>query len=154
MSGPLLSAPLLGGRVLELAREIHGRSWRLTVTQIDGKDRRYDEGEEFWPKRYAILGRLVAHERRQVGYCIIDSKAIGRFMSPVFPGITAQTLPELARKLELDEAGFMKTLNDYNAACRVGNFDHRCSTTPHGGLVPGRLTGRGRSTRHRSTATH
>jgi len=38
VSGPLLSAPLLGGRVLELAPEPHGRSWRLTVTQVDGKD--------------------------------------------------------------------------------------------------------------------
>ena len=84
----------------------------------------YDEGEDFWPKRYAIWGRLVAMQPGQVGYCIIDSKATGRFMPPVFPGITAQTLPELARKLELDEAVFMKTLDDYNAACRVGTFDH------------------------------
>jgi len=84
----------------------------------------YDEGEDFWPKRYAIWGRLVALQPGQIGYCIIDSKAIGRFMPPVFPGITAPTLPELARKLELDEGVFMQTLNDYNAACRVGSFDH------------------------------
>lgn len=40
MSGAILSAPLLGGRVLELSREAHGRAWRLTVTQLDGRDRR------------------------------------------------------------------------------------------------------------------
>ncbi|WVN41064.1 FAD-dependent tricarballylate dehydrogenase TcuA [beta proteobacterium MWH-UniP1] len=84
----------------------------------------YDEGEDFWPKRYAIWGRLVAQQPGQVGYSIIDAKAIGRFMPPVFDGVTANTLPELARKLGLDETVFMQTLNDYNAACRVGTFDH------------------------------
>ena len=84
----------------------------------------YDEGEDFWPKRYAIWGRLVAQQPGQVGYSIIDAKAIGRFMPPVFDGVVARTLPELAQKLGLDEATFMQTLNDYNAACRVGSFDH------------------------------
>ena len=55
MSGPLLSAPLLGGRVLELAREIHGRSWRLTVTQIDGKDRRQVGGFDLTPDELPLF---------------------------------------------------------------------------------------------------
>jgi len=84
----------------------------------------HDEGEDFWPKRYAIWGRLVAQQPGQIGYCVIDSKPIGRFMPPVFPGEKAQTLPGLARALGLDEAGFMKTITEYNAACRVGTFDH------------------------------
>ncbi len=84
----------------------------------------YDEGEDFWPKRYAIWGRLVAQQPGQVGFSIIDAKAIGRFMPPVFDGVQADTLPELARKLGLDQTTFMQTLNDYNAACRVGSFDH------------------------------
>lgn len=84
----------------------------------------YDEGEDFWPKRYAIWGRLVAQQPQQIGYSIIDSKAIGRFMPPVFPGVKADTLPDLARQLGLDVDTFMQTLNQYNAACRVGRFDH------------------------------
>ena len=84
----------------------------------------YDEGEDFWPKRYAIWGRLVALQPGQIGYSIIDAKAIGRFMPPVFPGVKADTLPELAQKLGLDEATFMQTLQDFNQACRVGTFDH------------------------------
>ena len=83
-----------------------------------------DEGEDFWPKRYAIWGRLVAQQPQQIGYSIIDSKAIGRFMPPVFPGVKAATPPELARKLDLPEATFLRTIEDYNAACRVGTFDH------------------------------
>ena len=84
----------------------------------------YDEGEDFWPKRYAIWGRLVALQPGQIGYCVIDSKAAGRFMPPVFPGTKAEGLPELARQLGLDPTIFMKTISDFNAACRVGSFDH------------------------------
>jgi tricarballylate dehydrogenase len=84
----------------------------------------YDEGEDFWPKRYAIWGRLVAQQKGQIAWSVIDSKAIGRFMPPVFAGTRANSLPELARQLGLDEAPFMRTLNDYNAACRPGTFDH------------------------------
>ena len=84
----------------------------------------YDEGEDFWPKRYAIWGRLVAQQPGQAGFSIIDAKAIGRFMPPVFPGVRADSLNALAGKLGLDEVSFMRTLEDYNSACRVGNFDH------------------------------
>jgi tricarballylate dehydrogenase len=87
-------------------------------------ERFYDEGEDFWPKRYAIWGRLVAGQPGQIAYSIIDAKAVGRFMPPVFPGTQADTLEELARKLGLDEARFMQTLQSYNAACRIGTFDH------------------------------
>jgi tricarballylate dehydrogenase len=84
----------------------------------------YDEGEDFWPKRYAIWGRLVAQQANQIGYCIIDSKAVGRFMPPVFPGERASSLPELAVRLGLPEAQFMQTIAEFNGACRPGHFDH------------------------------
>ncbi|MBY6346191.1 FAD-dependent tricarballylate dehydrogenase TcuA [Providencia rettgeri] len=84
----------------------------------------YDEGEDFWPKRYAIWGRLVAKQPGQIAYSIIDSKAIGRFMPPVFPGQKADTLPELAHRLGLNAETFQRTLSDYNGACQVGTFDH------------------------------
>ncbi|RAR57932.1 tricarballylate dehydrogenase [Paraburkholderia unamae] len=84
----------------------------------------YDEGEDFWPKRYAIWGRLVAQQPGQIAWSIIDSKAVGRFMPPVFPGTRAGSLPELARAIGLDEPAFMQTLNAFNASCKVGSFDH------------------------------
>ena len=97
----------------------------------------YDEGEDFWPKRYAIWGRLVAKQPGQIAYSIIDSKAIGRFMPPVFPGQKAERLPELACKLGLDEVTFAKTLNDYNKACQVGRFDHTALDDCHTqGITP------------------
>ncbi|MBB3015550.1 FAD-dependent tricarballylate dehydrogenase TcuA [Cupriavidus alkaliphilus] len=93
------------------------------VVNRDG-ERFYDEGEDFWPKRYAIWGRLVAQQPGQIGFSIIDRKAIGRFMPPVFPGTTADTLDELARKLGVPEATFVRTVEAFNAACRPGTFDH------------------------------
>jgi tricarballylate dehydrogenase len=96
----------------------------LGVVVNRNAERFYDEGEDFWPKRYAIWGRLVAQQPGQIAYSIIDSKAIGRFMPPVFEGVQADSLPELAGKLSLDVDGFMQTLNHYNQSCRVGNFDH------------------------------
>lgn len=109
----------------------------LGVVVNSRAQRFYDEGEDFWPKRYAIWGRMVAQQPGQTGYSIIDAKAIGRFMPPVFPGIQADSLPELARKLGLDETAFMQTLNAYNAACRVGTFDHTALDDCHTeGLIP------------------
>jgi len=97
----------------------------------------YDEGEDFWPKRYAIWGRLVAQQPGQIAYSIIDAKSVGRFMPPVFKGERADTLDGLARCLGLDETAFVRTVSDYNAACRVGRFDHEVLDDCHTeGLVP------------------
>lgn len=87
-------------------------------------ERFYDEGEDFWPKRYAIWGRLVAAQRGQIAHSIIDAKAVGKFMPPVFPGVRADTLPDLARGLGLDEARLVAAVEQFNAACRVGTFNH------------------------------
>lgn len=93
------------------------------VVNRDGQ-RFYDEGEDFWPKRYAIWGRLVAHQPGQVGFSIIDQKAVGRFMPPVFPGATADSLEALAGLLGLPVQAFVETVRAYNRACQVGTFDH------------------------------
>jgi tricarballylate dehydrogenase len=96
----------------------------LGIVANRNAERFYDEGEDFWPKRYAIWGRLVAQQPGQVAYSIIDAKAIGRFMPPVFDGAQADTLADLARQLGLDAAALTQTVQQFNAACRSGTFDH------------------------------
>jgi tricarballylate dehydrogenase len=97
----------------------------------------YDEGEDFWPKRYAIWGRLVAGQPDQIGYSIVDVKSMGKFMPPVFPPEKAHSIRSLAEKLGLDPAALEKTVAEFNAAVRPGTFDHTvqddCRTE---GLVP------------------
>ena len=112
-------APLYDGGI---CTRVDSVSLGIVVNRLAA--RFYDEGEDFWPKRYAIWGRLVALQSGQIAHCVIDSKAIGRFMPPVFPGLKADTLPELAQKIGLPVEPFMQSINAYNAACRVGNFDH------------------------------
>jgi tricarballylate dehydrogenase len=84
----------------------------------------YDEGEDIWPKRYAIWGRLVAAQPDQIAYIIFDSTVVTSFMPTLFPPIGGQSVAELAAKLELDPAALEKTVTDFNAAVRPGTFDH------------------------------
>jgi tricarballylate dehydrogenase len=87
-------------------------------------ERFYDEGEDLWPKRYAIWGRLVAQQPGQIAYSIIDSKVIGRFMPSVFPPIRANTIGELAKALELPVEKVQATVDAFNCSVRPGHFDH------------------------------
>ena len=125
-------APLYDGGI---CTRIDAVSFGIVVNK--NAQRFSDEGEDFWPKRYAFWGRLVAQQPGQIGYSIIDSKVLGRFMPPVFPGEKADTLEELADKLSLDQGALVQTVNTYNAACRVGTFDHTIMDDCHTeGLEP------------------
>ncbi|MCW1950660.1 MAG: FAD-dependent tricarballylate dehydrogenase TcuA [Octadecabacter sp.] len=80
-------------------------------------ERFYNEGEDVWPKRYAIWGRLVAAQPDQVGYVIIDAKSLELFMPSVFPPIKADTIEELAQKMGLPADGLRDTVDTFNASC-------------------------------------
>jgi tricarballylate dehydrogenase len=80
-------------------------------------ERFYDEGEDVWPKRYAIWGRLVAAQPDQVGYVVIDAKSLNLFMPSVFPPIKADTLEELAGKMGLPADKLTQTVAEFNACC-------------------------------------
>jgi tricarballylate dehydrogenase len=96
-----------------------------------------DEGDDFWPKRYAVWGRLVAAQPDQIAYSIIDAKSMGKFIPPMFPPIKANSVRELAPALELDPAALESTVAQFNQAVRPGTFDHTllddCATA---GLSP------------------
>jgi tricarballylate dehydrogenase len=87
-------------------------------------ERFYDEGEDFWPKRYAIWGRLVAQQPGQTAFCVIDAKTIGTFMPSVFPPVVASSIVELAIKLDLPRDALHSTIEEFNAAVRPGTLDH------------------------------
>ena len=83
----------------------------------------YDEGEDFWPRRYAIWGGLIARQPDQLAYSIVDSAQLGRFMPSVFPPIQAPSIRELARELELDPVALDETVADFNRSIRPGAYD-------------------------------
>ena len=84
----------------------------------------YDEGEDIWPKRYAIWGRLVAAQPDQIAYIVFDEPSLKMFMPSLYPPIQAASIGELAAKLGLDSAALVKTVSDFNAAVKPGTFDH------------------------------
>ena len=106
------------------------------VVNREGR-RFYNEGEDVWPKRYAIWGRLIAQQPGQIAYSITDAKAERLFMPSVFPAVKADTIAELAARLDLPAPAVEATVRGYNAAVRPGNFDggklDGCAT---GGLDP------------------
>lgn len=97
----------------------------------------YDEGEDIWPKRYAIWGRLVARQPGQIATAIFDAKSQGLFMPTMFPAIEADTIRALAEKLNLDADTLEKTVSDFNAGVQPGKFDATQRDGCHtGGVVP------------------
>jgi tricarballylate dehydrogenase len=83
----------------------------------------YDEGEDFWPKRYAIWGKLIAQQPDQIAYSIVDAKALPHFMPSVFPPVEARSVGELASTLGLDPKALTSTVDEFNRAVRPGAFD-------------------------------
>lgn len=87
-------------------------------------ERFYDEGEDIWPKRYAIWGRLVARQPNQVAYIVFDAKSLEMFMPSLYPPIKADSIGELAQKLGLNPERLEATVAKFNDAVRPGTFDH------------------------------
>jgi tricarballylate dehydrogenase len=87
-------------------------------------DRFYDEGEDFWPKRYAIWGMLVAAQPDQTAFAIVDAKAVGLFMPSVFPPLAASSIGELAAGINVPAERLTLTVEQFNRAVQPGTFDH------------------------------
>jgi tricarballylate dehydrogenase len=85
----------------------------------------YDEGEDLWPKRYAIWGRLVAEQPGQIAFSIIDSKVLGHFMPSLFPPLEGDSIGKLAGALGLPAEALERTVGEFNQSVVPGNFDHQ-----------------------------
>lgn len=92
------------------------------VVNKEGR-RFYDEGEDVWPKRYAIWGRLVAGQPGQIAYIVFDASSLTLFMPSLFPPIAAPTIRALAGALGLDEDALEETVAGFNEAVRPGTFN-------------------------------
>jgi tricarballylate dehydrogenase len=83
----------------------------------------YDEGEDFWPKRYAIWGKLIAEQPGQIAYSIVDANALPHFMPSVFPPVEAKTIADLAGAMGLNAARLEAAVIEFNQAVQPGAFD-------------------------------
>jgi tricarballylate dehydrogenase len=97
----------------------------------------YDEGEDVWPRRYAIWGRLIAEQPDQIAHVIFDTDASALFMPSLYPPMKADTIADLAAQLALDPATLEATVAEYNRSVVAGTFDPKVLDTCHTeGLSP------------------
>lgn len=82
-----------------------------------------DEGEDLWPRRYAMWGRLIAEQPDQIAFSVFDAKVRGLFMPSVFPAFAAPTIRELAARVGLSPDGLATTVDAFNRAVQPGSFD-------------------------------
>lgn len=85
------------------------------VVNRDGV-RFYDEGEDIWPKRYAIWGRNIAGQPGQVAYSFWDSKVRGLFLPPMYGVYQGGSVGDVAAQMGVDPATVTATIGAYNAA--------------------------------------
>jgi tricarballylate dehydrogenase len=92
----------------------------LGIVVNNAVKRFYDEGEDFWPKRYAIWGGLIAGQPDQIAYSVVDAKALPHFMPSVFPPVQAHSIPELATALGLNPPALVAAVDEFNRALLPG----------------------------------
>ena len=86
-------------------------------------ERFYDEGEELWPKRYAIWGRNIAGQPGQIAYSIWDAKVNRLFLPPMYGPAKAGSVAGVAAELGLDPDAVAATVAKYNESVVAGSFD-------------------------------
>jgi tricarballylate dehydrogenase len=98
----------------------------------------YNEGEDFWPKRYAIWGRLIAEQPDQIAYSIVDARMLDRFLTSLYRPFQSDSIAGLAVEMGLDASVVEATVRDFNQSIVPGGqYDparlDNCSTA---GLEP------------------
>ena len=96
----------------------------FSVVVNSAGERFYDEGEEIWPKRYAIWGANIAGQPGQIAYSIWDAKVNRLFLPPMYGPVSAPDIPALAGALGLGPDAVARTVGRYNEAVAPGGrFD-------------------------------
>ena len=93
------------------------------VVNREGR-RFYDEGEDFWPKRYAIWGRLVAQQPGQIGHVDHRSEGDRQLHAAGVPAGAGGHDPRARRQARRSiRTRWTDTVARFNAAVRPGTFD-------------------------------
>jgi tricarballylate dehydrogenase len=79
------------------------------------EERFYDEGQDIWPKRYAIWGRNICEQPDQIAYCFWDRKVQGMFLPPMYGVYSGPTIEDVARQMGLHPERTAATIAQFNA---------------------------------------
>lgn len=92
-------------------------------------ERFFDEGAHTLDRTFELLGYEIWKNQNQKAFWITDQKTadlpgiLAINFTDIAP-VTADSISELAQKLQLDMLTLEKTLDDFNSACGEQTFDH------------------------------
>jgi tricarballylate dehydrogenase len=90
-------------------------------------ERFVDEGADFRNYTYAKYGAEILRQPRRAAFQIFDSKVLhllrDEYRIREVTKATADTIEELAEKLEIERAGLVQTVRAFNAAVQEGPFN-------------------------------
>jgi tricarballylate dehydrogenase len=120
-----LNAPWHGDRKVGDGFQKH--SYPLGII-VNARGQRFvDEGADFRNYTYVKYGRAVIEQPRRAAFQIFDQKVVHllreEYRIREVTKAEDATLEGLARKLEIDVDGFVRTVREFNAAVQPGTFN-------------------------------
>ena len=119
------NAPWHGDR--KVGDNFQKHSYPLGIIVNVRGERFVDEGADFRNYTYVKYGREIIQQPRRAAFQIFDQKVIDllreEYRIREVTKAEANTFEELARKLEIDVDGFVRTVTAYNAAVQPGKFN-------------------------------
>ncbi|MGE0426183.1 MAG: FAD-dependent tricarballylate dehydrogenase TcuA [Reyranellaceae bacterium] len=120
-----ISAPPFGDRVVLDNFQKHSYPIGIVVN-LKG-ERFVDEGADFRNHTYAKYGREIMKQPLRTAIQIFDQRTIDmvrdEYRIRQVTKAEADTLEELAAKLDIDPEGLVRTVRDFNAACQPGDYN-------------------------------
>jgi tricarballylate dehydrogenase len=119
------NAPEFGDRkVLDLFQK---HSYPLGLIVNVRGERFVDEGADYRNMTYAKYGREILRQPRRLAFQLFDQKTVAilreEYRIREITKAEAPTIEELAKKLEIDPAGLVRTVAAYNGAVQPGEFN-------------------------------
>jgi tricarballylate dehydrogenase len=120
-----ISAPPFGDRVVLDNYQKH--SYPLGIVVNLRGERFVDEGADYRNHTYAKYGREVMEQPQRTAVQVFDAKTIGmvrdEYRIRQVTKAEADTIEDLARKLDIHPEGLARTVREFNAACRPGEYN-------------------------------
>mgnify|MGYP002528466423 FL=1 len=113
-----MNAPAFGDRTITELFQKHSYPFGVMVN-LDG-NRYLDEGADFRNYTYVTYGRALLEQPNGLGFQIFDEKVKhllrDEYRIPQVTMAQADTIEELAVRLDINPEGLVKTINEFNAA--------------------------------------
>jgi tricarballylate dehydrogenase len=120
-----ISAPPFGDRVVLDNFQKHSYPIGIVVNMLG--ERFVDEGADYRNHTYAKYGREIMKQPQRAAVQIFDAKTIGmvrdEYRIKQVTKAEANSIEELAKKLDIDVEGLARTVKGFNAACQPGDFN-------------------------------